>query len=200
MGKLYFLRGLPASGKTTWARGKRAALNLGGEVRAVRTNKDEIRGRFRAKGINSESRVIRREIELVTKALKAGLDVIIDNTHFNPIHEWQYRDLAKEYGHSFEIVSFEDVPVEECIRRDRIRRNCVGENVIRKIDVYRKSWRPGKVAALKKQWAAKKAAAAKRATKKAAEVKTGPALAKKTAAKRTATKKAATIRQSDRGG
>ena len=84
MKTLYFLRGLPASGKTTWAKKKLAALNLGGKRRAVRTNKDEIRARLSAKGISGESKVIRRETELVTKALQAGLDVIIDNTHFNP--------------------------------------------------------------------------------------------------------------------
>ena len=104
MKTLYFLRGLPASGKTTWAKTRLTALNSGGKIQAIRTNKDEIRARLRRKGVNSESRVIRRETELVTKALKAGLDVIIDNTHFNPIHEWRYRDLAKEYGHKFEIV------------------------------------------------------------------------------------------------
>lgn len=179
MKTLYFLRGLPASGKTTWAKKKLAALNLGGKRRAVRTNKDEIRARLRAKGISGESKVIRRETELVTKALKAGLDVIIDNTHFNPIHEWRYRDLAKEYGHKFEIVSFTDVSLEECIRRDPKRRNYVGETVIWRMDDYRRSLRRSVVAALKKQWTAKKAAAAKRAA--AAAAKAEPAVARKAA-------------------
>src|ERR1035437_2486548 len=49
--------------------------------RAIRTNKNEIRMRLRKKGTNSERRVIRWETELVTKALKAGLAVTIDNTH-----------------------------------------------------------------------------------------------------------------------
>ena len=162
MKTLYFLRGLPASGKTTWAKTRLTALNSGGKIQAIRTNKDEIRARLRRKGVNSESRVIRRETELVTKALKAGLDVIIDNTHFNPIHEWRYRDLAKEYGHQFEIVTFTDVPLEECIRRDQKRRNSVGGDVIRNMNIYRKSLRRGVVADLKRQWVAKRAAAARR--------------------------------------
>jgi hypothetical protein len=37
--------------------------------------------RLRKKGTNSERRVIRWETELITKALKAGLAVTIDNTH-----------------------------------------------------------------------------------------------------------------------
>ena len=189
MNTLYFLRGLPASGKTTWAKKKLAALNLGGKTRAVRTNKDEIRARLRAKGVNGESKVIRRETELVTKALKAGLDVIIDNPHFNPIHEWRYRDLAKQYGHKFEIVSFTDVPLEECIRRDQKRSSYREETVIWRMDDYRKSLRRSVVAALKKRWAAKKAAAAKRSA--AAAAKAEPAKAKKTDPRKAVAKRAA---------
>lgn len=131
MKKLYFLRGLPASGKTTWAKKKLATLNRDGVRRAVLTNKDAIRKRLRAKGINSETRVIRRETELVTKAMKAGLQIIIDNTHFHPPHELRYRQLADEYGYKFEIKSFTHVSVEACVRRDLKRRNSVGEWVIR---------------------------------------------------------------------
>ena len=189
MKTLYFLRGLPASGKTTWAKKKLAALNLGGKRRAVRTNKDEIRARLSAKGISGESKVIRRETELVTKALQAGLDVIIDNTHFNPIHEWRYRDLAKEYGHKFEIVSFTDVPLEECLRRDQKRRNYVGETVIWRMDDYKRSLRRSVVAALKTRWTAKKAAAKKRAA--AAAAKAEPAVAKGTDPKKAVAKRAA---------
>ena len=131
MKKLYFLRGLPASGKTTWAKKKLATLNRDGVRRAVRTNKDEIRKRLRAKGINSETRVIHRETELVTKAMKAGLQIIIDNTHFHRPHELRYRQLADEYGYKFEIKSFTHVSVEVCVRRDQKRRNSVGAWVIR---------------------------------------------------------------------
>lgn len=131
MKKLYFLRGLPASGKTTWAKKKLATLNRDGVRRAVRTNKDEIRKRLRAKCINSETRVIRRETELVKKAMKAGLQIIIDNTHFHPPHELRYRQLADEYGYKFEIKSFTHVSVEVCVRRDQKRCNSVGAWVIR---------------------------------------------------------------------
>ena len=62
----YFLRGLPASGKTTWAKKKLAALNKDGKRKAVRVNKDEIRARLSAKGSASEGKVIKRETELVT--------------------------------------------------------------------------------------------------------------------------------------
>jgi predicted kinase len=131
MKAIYFLRGLPASGKTTWAKRKLASLNRAGMTRAIRTNKDEIRAQLRAEGVSSESRVIRREAEVVTEALKAGLTVIIDNTHFHPPHELRYKQLAEEHGYRFKIKSFVNVPIEECVRRDLKRSNSVGESVIR---------------------------------------------------------------------
>lgn len=192
MKALYFLRGLPASGKTTWAKKKLAVMNKDGKRRAVRVNKDEIRVRLVAKGSASEGKVIKRETELVTKAMKSGLDVIIDNTHFNPIHEWQYRDLAEEYGYRFQIVSFTDVSINECIRRDQKRRKWVGQDVIVRMDDYRGSLTRSVVADLKKQWTAKKVAAAKRLAAKEKPI------VKKAAVGKAATKKmvgkAATIR------
>lgn len=130
MKTLYFLRGLPGAGKTTWATEKLAALNVSGMTMAIRTSKDEIRNQL---GGVVETKVIRKETELVTEALEAGRDVIMDNTHFNPRHERRYRLLAEQYGYTFELKSFTDVPLEECIRRDRNRTNSVGEAVIRRM-------------------------------------------------------------------
>jgi predicted kinase len=93
--------------------------------------------------------------------MKSGLNVIIDNTHFNPIHEWRYRDLAEEYAYRFQIVSFTDVSINECIRRDQKRPKWVGQDVIVRMDDYRASLTRRVVADLKKQWTAKKLAAAK---------------------------------------
>ncbi len=95
---------------------------------AVRTNKDGIRSQL---GGTIESRVSRRESELVAGALNAGLEVILDNTHFNPHHERRYKLLAEKYGYKFELKSFVHVSLEECIRRDQNRLNSVGEALIR---------------------------------------------------------------------
>jgi predicted kinase len=163
---IYFLRGLPASGKSTWAKEKLAALNRGGTARAVRTNKDEIRRRLSAKGVNSESRVVARELELVTRALKKGLHVIIDNTHFKPEHEWEYRALSDTYGYNFEIVDFSHVPLNECIVRDGQRRHSVGEAAIRRMDEYGASLTRSVIAERRKEWVAKRAARAARPPRK----------------------------------
>ena len=131
MKTVYFLRGLPGSGKSTWARAKLATLNHDGTKRAIRTNKDEIRNRLRSQGVHSESKVIRKETEIVTRAMKAGLHIVIDNTHFHLSHEARFRTLADEYGYSFVVQSFTDVPLIECIRRDLKRSKTLGEGVIR---------------------------------------------------------------------
>lgn len=114
---------------TTWALGKLTALNQGGVVQAFRTNKDEIRKQLGAEDGSRENDVIRVETQLVTAALEAGLDVIMDNTHFNPKYERKYRRLSKKYGYAFELKFF-DLPVGKCIRRDEARSDPVGESVI----------------------------------------------------------------------
>lgn len=64
----------------------------------VRFNKDDARQQmFLTKywSREKEKLVLYQERQGVEEALKMGLSVIIDNTHFNPIHEEFYRDIAK---------------------------------------------------------------------------------------------------------
>lgn len=127
--KLLFLRGLPASGKTTFA--KELVRNDGNWVRV---NKDDLRNMLNGGKWSSgrESLVVRLESRLVRHALKSGKNVVIDNTNFNLAHERRYREIAKQYNADFEIKEF-DTPLEECIKRDNARPNGVGETVIRKM-------------------------------------------------------------------
>lgn len=127
--KVLLLRGLPASGKSTYAK-ELVSKNHNW----VRVNKDDLRammnnGEFSGK---LEKQVIRTEREIVENALKIGKNVVVDDTNFNPIHEEYFRQLAKTYKAEFEIKFF-DTPLEICMVRDNKRPNGVGETVIRRM-------------------------------------------------------------------
>lgn len=127
--KVLLLRGLPASGKSTYSKEL-----VSKDHNWVRVNKDDLRammnnGEFSGK---LEKQVIRTEREIAENALKLGKNVVIDDTNFNPTHEEYFRQLAKTYKAEFEIKFF-DTPLEVCIERDIKRPNGVGEAVIRKM-------------------------------------------------------------------
>lgn len=126
--KLLMLKGLPASGKSTFAR----QLVDGHDY--VRANKDEIRtmlhnGKWSKR---NEKEVLAVRDFIVEYGLALGRNVVVDDTGFNPTHEDRLRELAKEHGAQFEVKFF-DTPLEECIKRDLGRPNSVGERVIRQM-------------------------------------------------------------------
>jgi predicted kinase len=129
-GKLIMCMGLPASGKSTWAKAQveRDPKNI------VRVNKDDIRAELFNKdwSHDKEKEVIRIRDFRISEALSKGKTVISDDTNFAPKHRGRLQELAKKYKALFEVKDFLDVPMEECIRRDSLREEGrVGEAVIR---------------------------------------------------------------------
>ncbi len=110
--KLILTKGLPASGKTTWAReyGK-------DNPRINNICKDDIRKDYPYK---SERDVLKIRDECTRSTLAAGCDVIWSDTNLNPIHEQTARRIAAEFGAEVEIKDF-PLHYEECIRRDKKR-------------------------------------------------------------------------------
>jgi len=142
MPKLFMLRGLPASGKST----KRNELMLNPSFSPiVAVNKDTIR---RGMGIvpgdfSKEKEVLATETQLIEKTLRSGANLIVDNTHNSPKYLKKYQDLAREHDYEFVLIDLSDVPVEECIRRDALRtgHEHVGEKVI--LDMYNQFYNKG---------------------------------------------------------
>jgi predicted kinase len=132
MKTLWMTRGLPASGKSTWARAKQAELPPG-EVKRV--NKDDLRAMLDAGKWSPENEtfVVRLRDHIVIGALADGKHVIVDDTNLAPKHEARLRQLARENAAVFELVDFTHVSVEECVERDRHRQASVGEAVIREM-------------------------------------------------------------------
>jgi predicted kinase len=127
--KIYFLRGLPASGKSTFARKKCEE-----DSNIVRVNKDDIRammgGRF-TKG--KEDIVLRTRDNLILAATLLDKSVIVDDTNYHPKHLERIQEISN--GLEVEIIDF-DTPVDECIKRDQKRDRPVGKAII--MDMYRK--------------------------------------------------------------
>lgn len=126
--KLYFLKGLPACGKSTIA--KNMVEDSGGTLKRV--NKDEIRlmidyGKWSRE---REKYILKVHNDLMEKHLSEGFSVISDNTNFAEKHYQFAKTLADKYDAEFIVVNI-TTPINECIRRDASRGDAsVGETVI----------------------------------------------------------------------
>ncbi len=125
--KIIILKGLPGSGKTTWAKEYQKK-----HPDTKRVNKDELRamiddGKWSRE---NEKEVIGIRDGLVCRWIARDLDIIVDDTNFAPEHEKSLREIAKEGGYEVE-VKLVDTPLAECIARDAKRPKPVGEKVIR---------------------------------------------------------------------
>ena len=130
MQKIIMLKGLPASGKSTWAKEK-----INENSNYIRINKDDIRESITGKWTpKKEKIVISIRNSLIKTGISLGKNVIIDDTNLNPKHEQSLKTLAQELGVEFEVNdSFLKVPVEECVERDIKRDKSVGYKVIYKM-------------------------------------------------------------------
>lgn len=125
--KLIMCKGLPGSGKSTWA--KQMSRN---NQQYVRVNKDDIR-EMTGYTPHRENMVCTIRDAIVTHVLLVQKKtIIVDDTNFHPKHELRLRELATLCHAEFEEKFF-DVPLEQCIENDLKRVKSVGEKVIRKM-------------------------------------------------------------------
>ena len=135
--KVILCKGLPGSGKSTWA--KKLIDDHPGQYKRI--NKDDLRamldnGKFSKQ---NEDFVVAVRNQVLLMALENGKNVIIDDTNLHPIHEQTIRELVKGIAEVI-IQDFTNVPLETCIKRDLNRSASVGEKVIR--DMYRQFLAP----------------------------------------------------------
>lgn len=121
---LTMTRGLPGSGKSTWA----------SQQDAIVVNKDDIRKSLTAKGWvwshENEKDVIACRDAAILGTLRSGRNVISSDTNFGR-HESHLRQLAQQCDAEFIIKDFTNVPVNVCIERDARRsEGRVGREVI----------------------------------------------------------------------
>ena len=130
MTRLLITRGLPASGKTTFARKLQPSV--------VRVNRDDLRRMLHGRRLFTqwaEGQVTAVQRATVEALLRAKADVIVDDTNLRARTVREWAELAARFQATFEVHDFTDVPLEECLRRDAARPEDerVGEEGIRRM-------------------------------------------------------------------
>src|SRR4030042_4130896 len=136
MSKVIILKGLPASGKTTYAN-EVLDKNFGSYKRV---SKDFLRGMLDNGQFSKEAELFiqRARNLLILAALSSGegKNVIIDDTNLNPKHEEEIRELVE--GRAEVEIKYFDIDLDMCIQRNKERNmklysypNPVTEKVIR---------------------------------------------------------------------
>lgn len=126
--KVLILKGLPASGKSTFA--KQFVTEYSNWVRINRDDLRNMRGKYWLP--EQENLITDWEQYLVLSSLKRGVNVILDSTNLNPKYLSELKLLILSSLHPVVIEEkFFDTSLEECILRDSKRENPVGEAVIR---------------------------------------------------------------------
>ena len=129
MSKLIITRGLPASGKSTWAK----QWVLGDPEHRVRINQDDIRLMLGKYWVPSREKLVQEiQFNAIIEALNREFDVVIDNTNLNKKVLDQFNRLIKTFeDYEIEYKDFFDTPLSVCIERDKNRDLQVTEKVIR---------------------------------------------------------------------
>lgn len=131
MSTLIVTRGLPASGKTTWAR-EWVAADPGARSRV---NRDDLREMIFAKPDYShaqETAVTAAARSAVKALLHAGRDVVADDTNLRPRYVREWARFAHANGAELDVKEFPIHP-DEAVERDAKRDRSVGEDVIRRM-------------------------------------------------------------------
>ena len=98
--------------------------------------------------VPSREHLVRRiKIALILEAMETGYDIIVDNMNLNPKEVEWYEAIVRDFktrrvssDYSIEFKDFK-TPLEECLRRDSLRSNPIGFEVIKNTyNRYKKSF------------------------------------------------------------
>lgn len=130
--ELVFTVGLPASGKTTWA--KEFVQQWNNRDKWIRVCRDDLRNMRGTYWLPDQEKLITEwELNCIVSALGRGYNVIVDATN---LYDKNRRKMIEHLRQCkidvhWSIKDFTNVPVEECVLRDIARdTGRVGESVI----------------------------------------------------------------------
>lgn len=143
MPKIILTQGIQGSGKSTFAK-KWVEED---PVHRVRWNNDDCRRMCGPYWIPERETFIRILKEsFLSTAMMAPKDIVVDNMNLNPKTINYYKDLVNGYNkvansrgqelYTLEYKQFFNISVDECILRDSMRPNPIGEKIIK--STYRK--------------------------------------------------------------
>ena len=134
MKKVIILRGLPGSGKSTYAK----QLLEENPNAYKRINRDDLRMMFDNGYTSTGNEKFIKKVRdlLIIKALEEGKHVIVDDTNLSEKNKTRIQQLIdqfnKEHNDSVQIEIIEmKTPLDECIERDAQRKKPVGNKVIK---------------------------------------------------------------------
>lgn len=131
MNKVILLRGLPASGKSSYA--KKMVNDHPNQYKRV--NRDSLRLMFNEEfNDKNEKFVLRVRDQIILQSLDEGFDVIVDDLNLSPKHEARIKSLVGKKAEVEIIDHFLQVPLDELLRRNNQRDEKVPDKVIR--DLY----------------------------------------------------------------
>lgn len=126
MNKLLILQGIPASGKSTFAK---QWVEEDPKTRVI-VNRDSIRRGLGVYWVPSRENLVSDiEYSIVYHGIKHNYDICLDSTNLNPNYLNQWLLLADKYEYEIEYKKF-DISLEEALERDKNREFPVGEKVI----------------------------------------------------------------------
>lgn len=140
MKRIILTRGIPASGKSTWA--KQEVLK--DPEHSIRINRDDLRNMCGKYWVPTREYYIKAcKGFILISAMNFQFDtIIIDEMNLNPKESRNLKGEIAMINDTFkggkdkyvvEIKDFTNIPLDVCLERDSKRENPIGENVIRGI-------------------------------------------------------------------
>ena len=132
---LIICRGIQGSGKSTWAK---QWCHEDPEHR-IRFNNDDIRNMLGDYWVPNREKVVTATYNTVLAyGMEKGYNIVVDNMNLNPKTCAELEKIVKDFNENYTYdwkyeVEYKDffIPVDECIRRDAMRPNPIGEKVIK---------------------------------------------------------------------
>lgn len=128
MAELLMLKGLPGSGKSTYAKSLKGYK---------RVNMDDLRRMLDDGKWSKANEKVMQEIRsnIISDCLHRGHNVVVDDTNFHPKHLIEMQAIAKqvrqvEGTNCYVKEHFVDTPLKKCIEQDLKREHSVGKDVI----------------------------------------------------------------------